>query len=106
MSSSTPRSPPTYTPVEVFHAVLPEMIERGDGAVLMGTGYSAVEAMPHASGPGFILDTLRRLREEGLSRSLVEQNAKLPFDAISHCLVIGDGSVAMTGTSEELSRAT
>ncbi|MGW0582293.1 SDR family NAD(P)-dependent oxidoreductase [Streptomyces sp. NPDC002920] len=41
-----------FTPVEVFHAVLPEMIERGDGAVLMGTGYSAVQPMPNASGVG------------------------------------------------------
>ncbi|MFE7272571.1 ABC transporter ATP-binding protein [Streptomyces sp. NPDC057623] len=55
---------------------------------------------------GFILDTLRRLREEGLSLLLVEQNAKLTFGATSHCLVMENGSVAMTGTSEELSRDT
>ncbi|MFI6335726.1 ABC transporter ATP-binding protein [Streptomyces sp. NPDC050535] len=53
---------------------------------------------------GFILDTLRRLREEGLSLLLVEQNAKLTFGATSHCLVMENGGVAMTGTSEELSR--
>ncbi|MEU6371640.1 ABC transporter ATP-binding protein [Streptomyces sp. NPDC046909] len=53
---------------------------------------------------GFILDTLVRLREEGLSLLLVEQNAKLTFGATSHCLVMENGSVAMTGTSEELSR--
>ena len=53
---------------------------------------------------GFILDTLQRLREEGLSLLLVEQNAKLTFGATSHCLVMENGSVAMTGTSEELSR--
>ncbi|MGW0578988.1 ABC transporter ATP-binding protein [Streptomyces sp. NPDC002920] len=55
---------------------------------------------------GFILDTLRRLREEGLSMLLVEQNAKLTFGATSHCLVMENGNVAMTGTSEELSRDT
>jgi branched-chain amino acid transport system ATP-binding protein len=55
---------------------------------------------------GFILDTLRRLREEGLSLLLVEQNAKLTFGATSHCLVMENGTVAMTGTSEELSRDT
>ncbi|MGW1713413.1 ABC transporter ATP-binding protein [Streptomyces sp. NPDC002156] len=55
---------------------------------------------------GFILDTLKRLREEGLSLLLVEQNAKLTFGATSHCLVMENGSVAMTGTSEELSRDT
>ncbi|WP_460062384.1 ABC transporter ATP-binding protein [Streptomyces sp. YKOK-I1] len=55
---------------------------------------------------GFILDTLRRLRAEGLSLLLVEQNAKLTFGATSHCLVMENGSVAMQGTSEELSRDT
>ncbi|WP_329263570.1 ABC transporter ATP-binding protein [Streptomyces sp. NBC_01478] len=55
---------------------------------------------------GFILDTLRRLREEGLSLLLVEQNAKLTFGATSHCLVMENGTVAMTGSSEELSRDT
>ncbi|MFJ9629759.1 ABC transporter ATP-binding protein [Streptomyces sp. NPDC101175] len=53
---------------------------------------------------GFILDTLRRLREEGLSLLLVEQNAKLTFGATTHCLVMENGSVAITGTSEELGR--
>jgi short-subunit dehydrogenase len=48
-----------FTPVEVFHAVLPEMVERGDGAVLMGTGYSAVQPMPNASGPGPVMAAAR-----------------------------------------------
>ncbi|MEU3612240.1 SDR family NAD(P)-dependent oxidoreductase [Streptomyces sp. NPDC006872] len=48
-----------FTPVEVFHAVLPEMVERGDGAVLMGTGYSAVQPMPHASGLGPVMAAAR-----------------------------------------------
>ncbi|MEH0420779.1 SDR family NAD(P)-dependent oxidoreductase [Streptomyces sp. B21-083] len=47
------------TPVEVFHAVLPEMRERGDGAVLMTTGYSAVQPMPHMSGPGPVMSAAR-----------------------------------------------
>jgi branched-chain amino acid transport system ATP-binding protein len=55
---------------------------------------------------GEILSALKRLREEGLSLLLVEQNAKLTFGATSHCLVMENGSVAMTGTSEELSRDT
>lgn len=50
-----------------------------------------------------ILRVLTRLREDGLSMLLVEQNAKLTFGATSHCLVMENGSVAMTGTSEELS---
>lgn len=47
------------TPVEVFHAVLPEMRERGDGAVLMTTGYSAVQPMPNMSGPGPVMSGAR-----------------------------------------------
>ncbi|MEW2402465.1 SDR family NAD(P)-dependent oxidoreductase [Streptomyces sp. NPDC046862] len=47
------------TPVEVFRAVLPEMTERGDGAVLMTTGYTAVQPMPHLSGPGPVMSAAR-----------------------------------------------
>ncbi|GLY73918.1 ABC transporter ATP-binding protein [Actinoallomurus iriomotensis] len=49
-----------------------------------------------------ILAVLRRLREEGLSLLLVEQNAKLTFEATSDCLVMENGEVVMTGTSAEL----
>ncbi|GGN94128.1 ABC transporter ATP-binding protein [Actinoplanes lobatus] len=49
-----------------------------------------------------ILAVLLRLRAEGLTLLLVEQNAKLTFEATSHCLVVENGSVAMTGTSERL----
>ncbi|MFE1165700.1 SDR family NAD(P)-dependent oxidoreductase [Nocardiopsis sp. NPDC058789] len=47
------------TPVEVFRAVLPEMTERGDGALLMTTGYSAVRPMPHLSGVGPVMAAAR-----------------------------------------------
>jgi branched-chain amino acid transport system ATP-binding protein len=49
-----------------------------------------------------ILAVLQRLRGEGLSLLLVEQNAKLTFEATSTCLVVENGEVAMTGTSEQL----
>jgi branched-chain amino acid transport system ATP-binding protein len=49
-----------------------------------------------------ILAVLRRLRGEGLTMLLVEQNAKLTFEATSSCLVVENGSAAMTGTSEKL----
>ncbi|MEU8609278.1 ABC transporter ATP-binding protein [Actinoplanes sp. NPDC048791] len=49
-----------------------------------------------------ILAVLQRLRAEGLSLLLVEQNAKLTFEATSRCLVVENGEVAMTGTSEQL----
>ena len=49
-----------------------------------------------------ILAVLQRLRGQGLSLLLVEQNAKLTFEATSACLVMENGEVAMTGTSEQL----
>jgi branched-chain amino acid transport system ATP-binding protein len=49
-----------------------------------------------------ILAVLLRLRAEGLSLLLVEQNAKLTFEATSSCLVVENGEVAMTGTSAQL----
>jgi branched-chain amino acid transport system ATP-binding protein len=49
-----------------------------------------------------ILAALQRLRNEGLSLLLVEQNAMLTFEATSTCLVLENGSVAMTGTSAKL----
>jgi len=49
-----------------------------------------------------ILAVLIRLRAEGLSLLLVEQNAKLTFEATSSCLVVENGEVAMTGTSAAL----
>ena len=35
---------------------------------------------------------------------LVEQNAKLTFEAATTCLVMENGEVAMTGTSTQMSR--
>jgi branched-chain amino acid transport system ATP-binding protein len=49
-----------------------------------------------------ILVVLQRLGEQGLTMLLVEQNAKLTFEATSTCLVVENGRVAMTGTSGEL----
>jgi branched-chain amino acid transport system ATP-binding protein len=49
-----------------------------------------------------ILGVLLRLRAEGLSLLLVEQNAKLTFEATSSCLVVENGAVAMSGTSARL----
>lgn len=42
----------TLTPIELIHAVLPELIERGDGAIVVGQGASGVHPMVGMSGPG------------------------------------------------------
>jgi branched-chain amino acid transport system ATP-binding protein len=49
-----------------------------------------------------ILAALQRLRADGLSMLLVEQNAKLTFEATSTCLVVENGAAAMTGASDKL----
>ena len=47
-------------------------------------------------------ETLQRLRADGLSLLLVEQNAMLTFEATSHCLVLENGEIALTGPSADL----
>jgi branched-chain amino acid transport system ATP-binding protein len=51
-----------------------------------------------------ILAVLQRLSAAGHALLLVEQNAKLTFEATETCFVMENGEVAMTGTSAELSR--
>ena len=47
-------------------------------------------------------ETLQRLRADGLSLLLVEQNAMLTFEATGHCLVLENGEIALTGPSADL----
>jgi branched-chain amino acid transport system ATP-binding protein len=49
-----------------------------------------------------ILGVLQRLNGQGLSMLLVEQNAKLTFEATTTCLVMENGEVAMRGRSADL----
>lgn len=49
-----------------------------------------------------ILGTLQRLSESGLGLLLVEQNAKLTFEATETCVVMENGRIAMTGSSADL----
>jgi branched-chain amino acid transport system ATP-binding protein len=49
-----------------------------------------------------ILAALQRLAADGLSMLLVEQNAKLTFEATDSCLVVENGAVALTGSSSDL----
>lgn len=46
-------------PVEVVRAVLPEMLERGDGVILVGQGASAVVPQPQMSGVGPVMAATR-----------------------------------------------
>jgi short-subunit dehydrogenase len=42
----------TFAPIEVVRAVLPGMLSRGSGAIVVADGLSAVTPMPGMSGPG------------------------------------------------------
>jgi branched-chain amino acid transport system ATP-binding protein len=49
-----------------------------------------------------IAATLQRLRSDGIAMLLVEQNAMLTFAATSHCLVLENGEIALSGSSADL----
>jgi NADP-dependent 3-hydroxy acid dehydrogenase YdfG len=49
----------TFTPIEIVNAVLPEFVERGSGAIVIGQGASGVHAMPGMSGPGLPMAATR-----------------------------------------------
>ena len=49
-------------------------------------------------------ETLRRLRDNGLSLLLVEQNAMLTFETTTYCLVLENGEVALSDSVADLSR--
>ncbi|MDE2227726.1 MAG: ABC transporter ATP-binding protein [Alphaproteobacteria bacterium] len=49
-----------------------------------------------------VMATIRRLKEQGLSIILVEQNAKLVFDIADDIVILNSGRVAVSGTTAEL----
>jgi branched-chain amino acid transport system ATP-binding protein len=49
-----------------------------------------------------IYETIREINADGVSILLVEQNARLCFEAVSRCLVMEHGNVVKTGSVEEL----
>jgi branched-chain amino acid transport system ATP-binding protein len=74
-------------------------------ALMLGPRLLLLDEPSMGLSPKLIEDILRvllRLREEGLSLLLVEQNAKLTFGVTSTCFVMENGQVALTGTSDEL----
>jgi branched-chain amino acid transport system ATP-binding protein len=51
-----------------------------------------------------VMATIRRLKEEGLSIVLVEQNAKLAFDVADDIVILNSGRVVVDATAAELKR--
>jgi branched-chain amino acid transport system ATP-binding protein len=50
-----------------------------------------------------VMTTIRRLKQEGLSIVLVEQNAKLVFDIADDIVILNSGRVVVAGTKADLS---
>ena len=48
-----------------------------------------------------VMATIRKLKQEGLSIVLVEQNAKLVFDIADDIVILNSGHVAVSGTAAE-----
>ena len=51
-----------------------------------------------------VMATIRRLKEQGLSIVLVEQNAKLVFDVADDIVILNSGRVVVDGTAAALQR--
>ncbi len=51
-----------------------------------------------------VMATIRRLKEQGLSIVLVEQNAKLVFDVADDIVILNNGRVVVEGSAAELKR--
>jgi branched-chain amino acid transport system ATP-binding protein len=49
-----------------------------------------------------VFDVLTKLREEGVTIMLVEQNAARTIEVADRCYVLRSGSIALTGTSDEI----
>ncbi|WSQ06373.1 SDR family oxidoreductase [Streptomyces sp. NBC_01231] len=96
------------TPVEVFRSVLPEMTERGDGTLLMTTGYSAVEPMPHASGLPAVMAAARHyvyslsgeLAETGVYAGTLSIAALIARSEAAEAVEARSGSLAGSDTAE------
>jgi branched-chain amino acid transport system ATP-binding protein len=52
-----------------------------------------------------VMTTIRRLKAQGLSILLVEQNAKLVFDVADDIVILNSGRVVVDGTAAELTRS-
>jgi branched-chain amino acid transport system ATP-binding protein len=52
-----------------------------------------------------VMATVRRLKEQGLSIILVEQNAKLVFDIADDIVILNSGHVVVSSTAADLRRS-
>ncbi|MFA4927968.1 MAG: SDR family NAD(P)-dependent oxidoreductase [Patulibacter sp.] len=91
------------TPVDIVQAVLPEMIDRGSGAMLFGLGASAAHPMPDLSGAGpamaaarnYVHSLAAELSAHGIHVGSLLISAMIKGSAAYATLTGGDDSAAI-----------
>lgn len=86
------------TPVELVRAVLPDMLTRGDGGILIGQGLSAVNPAPYISGVGPAMAAMRNyiyslngeLADKGVYAGTLSVGASILGSAGHKALISGE----------------
>lgn len=86
------------TPVGLVQEVLPEMLKRGDGGILIGHGPTAVEPMPYMSGLGPVMAATRNyvyslhgeLADKGVYAGTLVVGAVIARSAGHQAILAGD----------------
>jgi short-subunit dehydrogenase len=88
-------------PVEVVRAVLPQMLQRGDGAILVAHGASAVQSPPGMSGPGQAMGAARNW-VYGLNAELAPRGVYAGTIAIAAMIADSAAHAALTSGAIDL----
>ncbi|RKQ92932.1 NADP-dependent 3-hydroxy acid dehydrogenase YdfG [Solirubrobacter pauli] len=87
-----------FTPIELINAVVPELVDRGSGAIVVGHGASAVHPHPGMSGPGVPMAATRNylhslngeLADAGVYVGTIAIQAMIAGSAAHAALTSGD----------------
>jgi short-subunit dehydrogenase len=91
------------TPVELVHTVPPELLERGDGAILVSGGYSATAPSAGLSGPVPVIAACRNyihtlhdeLADAGVYAGVLAVRAVIDRSEVHGALTTGDMGLAV-----------
>lgn len=83
------------TPVEIVRTVLPQMLDRGDGGILVAQGSSAVHGVPNMSGVGPAMAATRNYIQS-LHGELADQGVYAGVLHVGAMIIGSAGHLAMT----------